>query len=114
MTDNLWTIRNERGLAIGKTLVVAYEQREIPGLEKEKSSHMADKIKGVQVSATISPELDAALENHRWTVRKTRTEVVRAAVEEYAVNHKLTVAPESDADNETEESEAEDSPADAI
>jgi hypothetical protein len=45
------------------------------------------KTKGVQVSATISPELHAALEDHRWTVRKTMTELVRMAVEEYADNH---------------------------
>lgn len=51
------------------------------------------KIKGVQVSATISPELDKALEDHRWTVRKTKTELVRLAVEEYADRNNLTIEP---------------------
>ena len=50
------------------------------------------KIKGVQVSATISNELNAALEDHRWTVRKTKAEVVKAAIEEYAAKHGLDVA----------------------
>lgn len=55
------------------------------------------KIKGVQVSATISPELDAALEDHRWTVRKSKTELVRAAVEEYAHNHGIIIEVPGDA-----------------
>jgi post-segregation antitoxin (ccd killing protein) len=57
---------------------------------KEKC-HMA-RIKGVQVSATVSKELNAALEDHRWMVRKTKAEVVLAAIEEYAANHGLEVA----------------------
>lgn len=57
---------------------------------------MATKTKGVQVSATITPELDAALEDHRWQVRKTKTELVRLAVEEYAANH--NIRPHSPAD----------------
>lgn len=59
---------------------------------------MATKIKGVQVSATISPELDQALEDHRWSVRKTKTELVRTAVEEYAQNH--GIIPSSTAEGE--------------
>lgn len=49
------------------------------------------KIKGVQVSATISPEQNSALEDHRWNVRKTKAEVVKAAIEEYLANHDITV-----------------------
>ena len=55
--------------------------------------------KGVQVSATISKELDQALEDHRWSVRMTKTELVRTAVEEYASRNGLL--PKSDADSET-------------
>lgn len=58
----------------------------------ERVCHMA-KIKGVQVSATISPELNDSIEDHRWTVRKTKAEVIKIAVEEYAVNHQLDVKP---------------------
>ena len=50
--------------------------------------------KGVQVSATISKELDQALEDHRWSVRMTKTELVRTAVEEYAAKHGLIADPE--------------------
>jgi hypothetical protein len=59
------------------------------------------KTKGQQVSATISPELHEALEEHRWTVRKTMTELVRTAVEEYAANHGVTPS-EADSPSETE------------
>jgi len=52
---------------------------------------MATKTKGVQVSTTVSPELYAALEDHRWTVRKSKSEVVLAALQEYAANHELTI-----------------------
>ena len=52
--------------------------------------------KGVQVSATISKELDQALEDHRWSVRMTKTELVRTAVEEYAAKHGLL--PETNQD----------------
>lgn len=54
------------------------------------------KTKGQQVSATISPELHEALEEHRWTVRKTMTELVRTAVEEYAANHGVAPSPTAD------------------
>lgn len=53
---------------------------------------MATKIKGVQVSTTVSPELFEKLENHRWTVRKSKSEVVLAALEEYAANHGLSAS----------------------
>jgi len=52
--------------------------------------------KGVQVSATISKELDQALEDHRWSVRMTKTELVRTAVEEYAAKHNLIGTPDSE------------------
>jgi predicted DNA-binding protein len=54
------------------------------------------KVKGVQVSATISPELNTALEDHRWTVRKTKAEVIKAAIEEYAEHHQLLTTPASE------------------
>jgi len=56
-------------------------------------------VKGVQVSATISKEKYAALENHRWDVRKTKAQVVAAAIDEYIVNHDLAVdaTPETEA-----------------
>jgi hypothetical protein len=54
------------------------------------------KTKGQQVSATISPELHTALEEHRWTVRMTMTELVRTAVEEYAANHEVIPSPAED------------------
>jgi predicted DNA-binding protein len=40
--------------------------------------------KGKQVSATVSPELYDALEDYGWNNRKTRTDLVRQAVEEFA------------------------------
>jgi hypothetical protein len=49
------------------------------------------KTKGVQVSGTVREELSAALEDYRWTVRKTRSEIVTTALEEYATNHGLNV-----------------------
>ena len=51
------------------------------------------KIKGVQVSATIPVELNNALEDHRWTVRKTKAEVIKTAIEEYADRHVLIPIP---------------------
>jgi len=50
--------------------------------------------KGVQVSATVPKEWDAKLEDHRWTVRMTKTQLVRAAIEEYMVHHGLIADPE--------------------
>jgi len=57
--------------------------------------------KGVQVSATISKELDQALEDHRWSVRMTKTELVRTAVEEYAAKHNLLPQPQDEAHPDT-------------
>lgn len=56
--------------------------------------------KGVQVSATIPKEWDAALEDHRWTVRMTKTQVVRTAVEEYMVRNGLIPSPDADRESE--------------
>ena len=50
---------------------------------------MAAKEKGVQVSATIPTEWDQIIEEHRWDVRKSKTQVVRTAVEEYLVKRGL-------------------------
>ena len=49
------------------------------------------KQKGVQVSGTITQELNQALEDHRWQARKTRSELVTTALQEYASNHGLNV-----------------------
>jgi hypothetical protein len=54
--------------------------------------------KGVQVSATISKELDQALEDHRWSVRMTKTELVRTAIEEYA--HRNGLLPQTHPESE--------------
>lgn len=62
------------------------------------------KTKGVQVSATISPELHEALEDHRWQVRKTMTELVRLAVEEYGDKHGLLPSP-NDGDQDVADGE---------
>ena len=51
-------------------------------------------VKGVQVSATISQEKFAALEDHRWDVRKSKAEVVATAIDEYLTNHGIAVTPE--------------------
>ena len=45
--------------------------------------------KGVQVNATIPKDWDQKIEDHRWTVRMTKTQVIRTAVEEYMRNHQL-------------------------
>lgn len=45
--------------------------------------------KGVQVNATVPKEWDKILEDHRWSVRMTKTQVIRTAVEEYLHNHGL-------------------------
>ena len=50
---------------------------------------MAAKEKGVQVSATIPTEWDQIIEEHRCDVRKSKTQVVRTAVEEYLVKRGL-------------------------
>ena len=50
--------------------------------------------KGVQVNATVPKEWDNILEDHRWNVRKTKTQLVKTAVEEYLVNHGLLPDPE--------------------
>lgn len=52
--------------------------------------------KSVQVSTSISPELHKALMEYRWSARlEGMTEILRAALEEYAVNHEIAVAAES-------------------
>ena len=48
--------------------------------------------KGVQVNATIPKDWDKAIEDHRWTVRMTKTQVIRTAVEEYMQHHGIMPA----------------------
>lgn len=40
--------------------------------------------KGVQVHATIDPELFEKLEDHRWNVRLNMVDVVKLALQQYA------------------------------
>jgi len=40
--------------------------------------------KGVQVHATIDPELYEKLEDHRWNVRLNMVDVVKLALQQYA------------------------------
>jgi predicted transcriptional regulator len=49
--------------------------------------------KGKQVSATVSPELYDALEDYGWNNRKTRTDLVRQAVEEFAERNGILPSP---------------------
>ena len=58
--------------------------------------------KGVQVNATVPKEWDAKLEDHRWSVRMTKTQVVRKAVEEYMINHGLLAAGGSEDQGEAQ------------
>lgn len=51
--------------------------------------------KSVQVSTSISPELHEALEDFRWTKRLEKADVLRVALQEYAVNHGIKVADEA-------------------
>lgn len=53
----------------------------------EKTAAAAKPEKGVQVHGTINADLHRGLEEYRWDVRKTSTEIVVAAIEEYAANH---------------------------
>lgn len=48
--------------------------------------------RGKQVSATVAPELFTALEDHAWENRRQRTDVVRQAVEEYAIRNNIMPA----------------------
>lgn len=57
--------------------------------------------KGVQVNATVPKEWDNKLEDHRWTVRKTKTQLIRDYVERGMKADGLL--PESDADSESGE-----------
>lgn len=47
------------------------------------------KAKGVQVHATIDPELFTKLEDHRWSVRLNMVDVVKLALTEYAERNGL-------------------------
>lgn len=55
-----------------------------------KPAVKAGKPETKQVSALIPLDLYSALDEHRWTIRAERfSDVVKVALEEYAVNHKL-------------------------
>jgi len=55
---------------------------------------MAESKKGVQVNATIPPEWDQKLEDHRWTVRKTKTQLVKSYVERGMIQDGLLPSPD--------------------
>lgn len=57
--------------------------------------------RGVQVSTTLPKGMAEALEDHRWTVRKTMTELVRTALDEYVANHNIEVPAEDAGETET-------------
>lgn len=60
----------------------------------------AARVKGKQVGTTVSPEYFEALDEYRWSVRKTMPELVKTALDEYAANHGVNVpsdAPAADA-----------------
>lgn len=50
--------------------------------------------KSVQVSTSIDPNLFEGLEDYRWKNRLEKTDVLRLALQEFAVNHEIVVAPE--------------------
>lgn len=56
--------------------------------------------KGVQLNATVPRDWDTKLEDHRWTVRKTKTQLVKSYIERGMIQDGLL--PASDADNGTE------------
>ena len=60
---------------------------------------MSKELKSKQVSATIPAEYHEALENYRWNpaVKLTMTELVRKALDEYTVTHKINVSGDSEA-----------------
>lgn len=52
----------------------------------------------VPVTGSVTPELRAAIEDVRWDRRQTVSDIVREALEEWAVNHDVKVAaPEAPA-----------------
>jgi len=61
-----------------------------PAADAVKPAETAKVAKGVQVSTTLPADLHAALEDHRWDVRLTMTDLVRRALEEYAAAHKVS------------------------
>lgn len=67
-------------------------------MARPKNTEAVTAKKSVQVSTSISPELFEALEDFRWTQRLEKSDVLRVALQEYAVNHDLKVAAESSAD----------------
>lgn len=50
-----------------------------------------NKIETVNFSANVPVALGTALEEYRWTAKLTRPGLLRAALEEYAANHDVTV-----------------------
>lgn len=64
-------------------------------MARTQKTEAAKTAKSVQVSTSISPELFEALEDHRWSRRLEKSDVLRVALQEYAVNHDLNVAKEA-------------------
>lgn len=76
---------------------------------EERNATMAkneNSRKGAQVSCTIPQTTYDALEDHRWTVRKTMTELMREAVDEYVEKHGIKVESGDEAVPATEDAKA--------
>jgi len=61
--------------------------------------------KGVQVSATVPTAWDDILEEHKWDVRKTKTNVVKTAIGEYLVNHGLIKSMDENTEPERDQAD---------
>lgn len=64
-------------------------------MARTKNSEATTK-KSVQVSTSISPELFAGLDDYRWANKLEKSDVLRVALQEFAVNHDIPVAAEAD------------------
>lgn len=58
--------------------------------------------KSSQVSTTVDADYFDALEDHRWTVRKKMTEIVKEALDDYTAKHKIQVKPAAPAETPAE------------
>jgi hypothetical protein len=66
----------------------------MPRIFPTKPEVKAGKAATKQVSALIELPLYDVLDEHRWSIRAERfSDVVKVALQEYAVNHKLVETP---------------------
>lgn len=52
--------------------------------------------KSVQMSTSIDPDLFDALDDYRWANKLEKTDVMRLALQEFAVNHGIKVVATED------------------